>query len=58
MHYIELEEIKYIKPMDSGKNVGETRRDAKGTGMYLCATSGDDPRTQREPTVSERLGLG
>ena len=24
MHYIELGEIKYIKPMDSGKNLGET----------------------------------
>ena len=30
MHYIELGEIKYIKPMSSGKNLGETDKMRKG----------------------------
>ena len=30
MHYIQLGEIKYIKPVSSGKNLGETHEMRKG----------------------------
>lgn len=57
MHYIQLGEIKYIKPMNSWKNLGE--RDEMQTGLYVPVCNlGDDPGIQMEPRIAERLGWG
>ena len=57
MHYIELEEIKYIKPMDSGKNLGETDEMQRGLEC-TCVQPREMTQEHRRSPESQRDWVG